>query len=385
MNVHVRAEFYPSIAPFTRFAGVVDPENYHPLPDDWLIGVSDVVNSTGAIAEGRYKAVNMVGAGVISAVRNALPGVEFPFVFGGDGASFAIPSRLRDKAEEALASLQVWAHEEIGLELRAALVPVSAVRAEGQDVLVGRYAPSPYATYAMFSGGGAAWAERQMKRGRFLVPPASPGSRPDLNGLSCRWSPMTAERGQILSVLVVPVGEAGEDFRRLVEKILDLSREEGTEARPIPASGPHMGLWPSGAVLEAKVPTGKSRSTRPLWWLRLTGLLGWLVLKAGVKLGSFDPAHYRSTLIANSDFRKFDDGLKLTLDCSAELAARMEHQLEHARRKGIARYGLHRQAEAIMTCIVPSVTVDDHIHFIDGAAGGYAEAARMLKRQAGPA
>ena len=32
-----------------------------------------------------------------------------------------------------------------------------------------------------------------------------------------------------------------------------------------------------------------------------------------------------------------------------------------------------------MTCIVPSITQDDHIHFIDGAAGGYARAVAQLK------
>ena len=63
-------------------------KNYRPLPDDWVVGFSDVVGSTEAIAKGRYKAVNMVGAGVIAAVANALERRPFPFVFGGDGASF---------------------------------------------------------------------------------------------------------------------------------------------------------------------------------------------------------------------------------------------------------------------------------------------------------
>ena len=54
--------------------------------------MADVVQSTKAIAENRYKAVNMAGAAVIVAVTNALGDREFPFVFGGDGASFAVPA-----------------------------------------------------------------------------------------------------------------------------------------------------------------------------------------------------------------------------------------------------------------------------------------------------
>ena len=64
----------------------MDPKLYSPLPDDWAIGVADIVESTKAIAAQRYKAVNMAGAAVIAAVTNALEGREFPFVFGGDGA-----------------------------------------------------------------------------------------------------------------------------------------------------------------------------------------------------------------------------------------------------------------------------------------------------------
>ena len=48
------------------------PTSYRPIPDDWTIGFADVIGSTKAIKEGRYKAVNMVGAGVIAAVANAL-------------------------------------------------------------------------------------------------------------------------------------------------------------------------------------------------------------------------------------------------------------------------------------------------------------------------
>src|SRR5437868_12828593 len=82
--------FYGSIPVFRGFTSLMDPALYAPLPDDWSIGVADIVDSTKAIAAQRYKAVNMAGAAVIAAVTNALEGREFPFVFGGDGASFAV-------------------------------------------------------------------------------------------------------------------------------------------------------------------------------------------------------------------------------------------------------------------------------------------------------
>ena len=82
--------FYGGIPVFRGFDRLMDPALYSPLPDDWTVGVADIVESTRAIANQRYKAVNMAGAAVIAAVTNALDGREFPFVFGGDGASFAV-------------------------------------------------------------------------------------------------------------------------------------------------------------------------------------------------------------------------------------------------------------------------------------------------------
>ncbi|MCB1467544.1 MAG: DUF3095 family protein, partial [Rhizobiaceae bacterium] len=83
--------FFRDVPLFSDFKGVADAVNYHPLPDDWLLAAADIVNSTDAITTGRYKAVNMAGASVISAILNALDHREMPYVFGGDGALVAVP------------------------------------------------------------------------------------------------------------------------------------------------------------------------------------------------------------------------------------------------------------------------------------------------------
>jgi hypothetical protein len=85
-------------------------------------------------------------------------------------------------------------------------------------------------------------------------------------------------------------------------------------------------------------------------------------------------------LVANTDFRKFDDGLRMTLDCIPELADQLEELFASAEKAGVARWGVHRQTSALMTCFVQSPTRRDHVHFVDGAMGGYAAAARSLKQ-----
>ncbi|HXL31166.1 MAG TPA: DUF3095 family protein, partial [Bradyrhizobium sp.] len=118
--------FYSKIPVFRGFSRLMDPALYSPLPDDWSIGVADIVESTRAIAEARYKAVNMAGASVIAAITNALAGREFPFVFGGDGASFAVSPEDLARAREALAATAIWVKEDLDLAMRTALVPVAA-------------------------------------------------------------------------------------------------------------------------------------------------------------------------------------------------------------------------------------------------------------------
>src|SRR5258708_32257397 len=142
--------FYGSIPVFRGFGSLMDPAMYSPLPDDWTVGVADIVESTKAIANQRYKAVNMAGAAVIAAVANALEGRECPFVFGGDGASFAVSPGDLARARDALAATASWVSDDLGLMMRVALVPVGAVRAQGMDVRVARFGPSPNLSYAMF-------------------------------------------------------------------------------------------------------------------------------------------------------------------------------------------------------------------------------------------
>src|SRR5213596_3482925 len=208
--------FYGSIPVFRGFTKLMDPALYSPLPTDWSIGVADIVESTKAIAQARYKAVNMAGAAVIAAVTNALDGREFPFVFGGDGASFAVAPGDLALAREALAATAAWVREDLELSMRVALVPVAAVRAQGLDVRVARFGPSANLSYAMFSGGGLGWAEAAMKRGEFAVAAAPAGTQPDLSGLSCRFEEIPAVRGLILSVLVVPAHDADQAAFRKV-------------------------------------------------------------------------------------------------------------------------------------------------------------------------
>lgn len=373
--------YYSSIPVFRGFASLMDPALYSALPDDWSIGVADIVESTKAIAEARYKAVNMAGASIIAAVTNALEGREFPFVFGGDGASFAVGPGDLERAREALAATAIWVEESLNLVMRVALVPVSAVRAQGLDVRVARFGPSANLSYAMFSGGGLGWAETAMKRGEFAVPKAAPGTQPDLTGLSCRFEEIPSARGLILSVLVVPTRAAdAKAFRKVIEDVIALVERSPDAGRPVPPDGPPLKWPPSGNKYEVSAMRGSLLKRRAFVFANT--LFAYVVLRFGISLGGFVPKTYVQQVVENSDFRKYDDGLRMILDCTPELEIALTKVLAAAAASGTVRYGLHRQDAAMMTCFTPSVLRSDHVHFIDGARGGYASAASALKAMA---
>jgi Protein of unknown function (DUF3095) len=370
-------DFYASLPILTDFADAVSAKNYRPLPDDWIVGFSDVVGSTQAIAQGRYKAVNMVGAGVIAAVANALDRRAFPFVFGGDGASLAVSASDAKPMTAALAAMAAFAHAEFQFDLRVAAIPIRDIRAAGRDVRIARFAASQHCVYAMFAGGGLTWFEERVKRGEYAVAPAPQGALPDLSGLSCRWGVAPAKHGLVLSVIVSP-REDDPRYPALVSEIVGIALEAAQSGRPITVESLGLGAPGQAIALEAEVlkASGASRIKAQVT-AAANYLVGATFHRFKLKAGGFDAALYAAEVAANADFRKFDDGLRMTLDCSPAFADALESRLAAA--DDFADWGVYRQKAAQLTCFVPSITDKGHVHFVDGADGGYTMAATAMK------
>jgi hypothetical protein len=218
---------------------------------------------------------------------------------------------------------------------------------------------------------------------------APSGTQPDLTGLSCRFEEIPAVHGLILSVLVVPApGADPAAFRQVIEDVIALVERSPDGGRPVPPGGPPLPpggpplRWPpAGLEFEARAARGGPLFKRRAYVLART-LFVYLIMRFGISVGGFVPRTYVQQLVENSDFRKYDDGLRMILDCTGELERALTQRLTAAASMAIARYGLHRQDAAMMTCFTPSAIRSDHVHFIDGARGGYASAATALKATA---
>lgn len=382
--------FYADLPATPDFAAVADLSAYAPVPADWTVLLTDVVDSTKAIAAGRYKDVNLVGAACITAVLNALSDVSIPFVFGGDGAAVVVPPIGVEAAGGALTALAALAGAQFGLQLRVGAVPVSALHAKGASLAVRKLELSPGNHLALFSGGGLELAERLVKdpdpaNPYSLAIPAAP-PEPALEGLSCRWEPLLAANGVSLT-LMLRATEPGDMAQEAALRSTLAVIQETLEGDPAGTSAP------------ARPETLRFRfPPRNLWSeVRATAGGGSILMRAAkilvisavfsigkslrLRVGPIHIPTYLSQLQTNTDFRKYDGLLRLVLDVTPAQADAIEAFLAGEHVAGRLVYGAHRAEAALMTCLVFSLAQNQHIHFIDGADGGFALAAQGFKKR----
>ena len=182
----------------------------------------------------------------------------------------------------------------------------------------------------MFTGGGLAWFEEEVKRGRHLLPAAPAGARPDLSGLSCRWGVAPAKNGVILSLIVSPKGDDPR-FGPLIDEIVRMALEAPLSGRPITLASLAVANPAKAIAFEAAVTTASGTSrARARASATASYLLGLAFHTFKLRAGGFDATLYAGDVAANADFRKFDDGLRMTLDCTPAFADALEARLAAA-------------------------------------------------------
>ncbi|MBC7970643.1 MAG: DUF3095 domain-containing protein [Verrucomicrobia bacterium] len=380
--------FYTNLVPIKKFSDITDPENFMPLPNDWYILITDIVESTKAIEQGRYKDVNLLGACSIIAVLNIAQKIDIPYVFGGDGASIAIPPILYAGAKKALLSIQQLAKSEFNLELRAGIVPVSVVMAAGYAVNITKLRVSENYQQAFFTGGGLTYATELVKDpgdvNLYRLQKSDEFLSVDLSGLECRWQDIPSQHEEILSLIILETGHhlqsVGNTYKNVINQI-EIIYGNDLSYHPVSDENINLTFQTKHLIKETKLRAKSSQWLDRhlyLWKIKLENFLGLIFMKFKLKIGKMDWGMYKKTLTEATDYRKFDDMLRMVMSGTTTQREQLVNYLEAQYKAGHLVYGTHVSDRALMTCLVFEYN-GPQVHFIDGADGGYTLAAKALK------
>lgn len=385
------AGFYATLPIITDFEAITQAESYAALPDDWHVALCDVRNSTAAVAAGKYRNVNSIGAAAITAIINAAGDIELPFSFEGDGSLVCVPQQLLEVTRAALAKTQQVARDAFGLDLRIGTVPVTAIRAAGFSVQVARYRVSESYTQAVFSGGGISCADGLIKdsatEAQYAIAPGSVEPRGSFDGFECRWEDIPSRHGETVSLMVLALHYEPERAAAVYREVIRRVREiYGDEDACHPVSVPELAMTLKSDLLadELGVRTGKAGGFdrwRQLMKTRAIVLLGRALMYFGTHTEETDWSLYKATLARNSDVRKFSDVYRQILAGNEAQRLALDAWLQQQFKRRQLLYGLHVTDRAHMTCLVFDYS-GRHLHFIDGADGGLFLAAKAFKERA---
>jgi hypothetical protein len=381
-------DFYSKLPILNSFFDASRTGNYHSLPDDWLVGVTDIVNSTKAIEHGRYRTVNILGASPIVGLLNVVSRNEIPFCFSGDGALFCIPPELLTVAQKILADSRQIGEVEYNLDLRAAIFPISFIRQNGYDIKVARYKVSDVYMQAVFLGGGVSFAEKVLKdtgAEPFRILPSKDPASTDFSGLECRWQKIDRPGKEVITLLVKS-NPRNDNPDKIYEEVLQKMRHIfGFDDRTNPIAIPQLSMSMSVFKLwgEIKFRTfGLNRFQRLMYLMKveLQVILGKVLMQLKIKTSKTDWSLYKPDLSSNSDHRKFDDMLRVVLSGSPLQRHKLEQFLQQKYEEFSLVYGHHVANSAMVTCMVFQYH-REHVHFVDGSGGGYVKASKELKKR----
>jgi hypothetical protein len=311
-------------------------------------------------------------------------------VFGGDGATFALPDTVRERVIAALREAQRLARQSFDLSLRVGMVRVSTLLAHGLSVRLAKIRVSPNIAQPSFSGRGWEAAERMVKDPRAVdvlrVEEHEGPCDGSFEGFECRWQGVPSFHDHKLALLVAAIAsDAGTNlatYRALFDRIAGIYGDLASY-HPLRPERMRLSFSPGELSHEWRVRSGRLALVgRVRYFVRmlLLNLAGVYLFKRRIDTSTVRWSRYIEDMVENSDVRKFDGMLRMVMDGSDAQYEELRAYLEANRREGRLVYGMHKSSEALVTCIVFSYN-GNHVHFVDGSEGGYAIAARELKGQ----
>lgn len=376
----IESDFYNSIEPMETLGELTLPGRFIEPPGDCWVIMTDVVGSTQAISEGRYRDVNLVGAAAIPALIEGL-GEEVPYIFNGDGALLLITSVQKLLAQEILAGLVHLAEANFGLKLRVGFFKIEELRQQGYQLEIGRLRLFESKSLAQFRGSMVSELDRLLRlpTTKLIEADSLAAETLALNNLSCRWHKQPARNGNILSILLQPAKDSASPIKAFLNLLDSITQGKLASLNPV-----SIDLAKYYSVIEAIRNERRMHASlvSRAFIRRLVSIMVSIPLfKWGVSKRYDWAENYLRQLANHSDFHKLDEALRLVIECTDQQKELIFNHLKEAQERGEIFFGIHRSEHVQLTCYVESLGDAAHVHFVDGSDGGYVAAANMLKKQ----
>ena len=382
-NPHFYSELPVNTIPISDL--VADNSLFSEIPEDWNVLVADIKNSSQAIKNGKHNEVNLVATGSIIAVLNIIHSekIKVPFFFGGDGATILVPSKYLKSAMSALDKHRKNTLKNFGFELKVGHLSVEEIYKEKIELIIAKAQINDIFNIPVILGNGLQYAENliknedPLKKGNFQMDE----SPLNLDGMQCKWDKIKPpeETQEVVSLLVTGCGD--QDPSKIFSEVLKAIDEiYGPATRRKPISVKRLRLKASFKKVNSEM------------LAKLGRFDGFYLLKNLMKanFGKFylknskTGKRYLQKLVELTDTLTIDGRINTVITGTSEQRISLISFLDHLEKSNKIKYGLHVSQESVMSCYVRDMGTNEHIHFVDGADGGYTRAANSLKKKAGP-
>ncbi len=361
---------------------VANKSHFSKIPEDWYAIAADIKNSTKAISNGNHDQVNLVATGSVIAILNLAysKNINIPFFFGGDGATMLIPSELLEGSMAALNQHRINTLENFGFELKIGSVSIKEIYENDITLEISRVKVSDVLSIPVVLGEGLQFAEKKIKD-EFNDSDALNLKSPNLlnlEGMECKWDKISPPETNQEVVSLIVIGCLNEDPSEIFSKVLrNIDTIYGSLNNRKPISVKRLKLKASLRKLNDEMRTkfGKYDGVYLLKsWFRAA--FGGFYLS-----NSATGKNYLQKLVELTDTLTIDGRINTVITGTHQQRKSLTSYLDHLEEKGKIKYGLHVSEQSVMSCYVRDMKKDDHIHFVDGAGGGYTKAANQLKNK----
>lgn len=350
------------------------------VPNTWHVVVVDIQNSTQAVNEGKHHQINLTATGAIISVLNAIrkekQNIQIPYFFGGDGATFIVPTILLNKITMVLENYSLHIKRNINLILRVGHISVRDLTAQKATLKIAKHQLTEQLTIPIVLGNGLKKAEEIIKN-TFVENNATNFKKDLLNleGMECRWKQInpTQTQSKVICLLLDSIDETnqGAVYREVLIQ-MDILFGSFESRQPIKSNKLKLNFGILNIWEEMKITLVNKN------WIYL--FKNWIETLVGIvylnlshngkqylkQIGQLSHSFMLDGMI-NTIFTAEQNKIDLFIDYL--------NQLEKDKK---IIYGIHVTHASVMSCYVLDRKTK-HSHFVDGTEGGYTSAAKMFK------